>query len=127
MTKHSGECAPNEGCGILYGHIKGDSYVVQDVKFVENTAKSSVQFTMKDADVIEAYNTAQNRDTKVIGIYHSHPASAAVPSGADKKYMEINPIAWIIHSGINQEFRAWYMSDDIYELSITVLQNKNSA
>lgn len=114
LAEHSMECAPNEACGILYGNIKHDTYTVRDVTFVENTAKSPVQFTISNADTIKAYDNSAD----VVGIYHSHPASPAIPSVMDKKYMRVNPVAWVIHSGVDHTFRAWYMDDDVYEMFI---------
>ena len=35
---------------------------------------------------------------EVIGIFHSHPNSDAFPSKTDKKFMQSNPVVWIIYS-----------------------------
>ncbi|MXY61833.1 MAG: M67 family metallopeptidase [Cenarchaeum sp. SB0665_bin_23] len=114
MARHSVQCAPNEACGIIYGNIRDDAYIVEDVKFVENASSSPIQFTMSNADTIRAYDS----NSDVVGIYHSHPTSAAIPSGMDREYMLINPVAWVIYSGADQKFRAWHMTDDIHELLI---------
>jgi Predicted metal-dependent protease of the PAD1/JAB1 superfamily len=42
----------------------------------------------------------------VIGIFHSHPNSDAYPSNTDKKFMQSNPVVWIIYSGINKNFKS---------------------
>ena len=55
---------------------------------------------------------------EVIGIFHSHPNSDAFPSNTDKKFMQSNPIAWIIYSGINKNFRAFILESDTIEIPI---------
>lgn len=120
LAMHSAECIPNEACGILHGIIKQDTYIVQDVTFVENIAKSPIQFSISNEDTIQAYDNSMD----VVGIYHSHPASLAIPSETDREYMHVNPVAWVIHSGVDHTFRAWYMDDDMHEIAI---QTENTA
>jgi len=56
---------------------------------------------------------------EVIGIFHSHPNSDAFPSSTDKKFMRSNPVAWVIYSGINKNFRAHVLESDSVEIQIT--------
>jgi len=54
----------------------------------------------------------------VIGIFHSHPNSDAYPSNTDEKFMKSNPVVWIIYSGINKDFKAYFLESDIVEIEI---------
>ena len=62
---------------------------------------------------------AEQKKMDVIGIFHSHPNSDAFPSSTDKKFMESNPVVWVIYSGINKNFRAHILESDSVEIQIT--------
>jgi proteasome lid subunit RPN8/RPN11 len=68
--------------------------------------------------LIEGYKIAEDKKMDVIGIFHSHPNSDAFPSNTDKKFMQSNPVVWIIYSGINKNFRAFILESDTIEISI---------
>jgi len=55
---------------------------------------------------------------EVIGIFHSHPESEAYPSNTDRKFMQSNPVVWVIYSGINKNFRAYVLESEIVEIPI---------
>jgi proteasome lid subunit RPN8/RPN11 len=61
---------------------------------------------------------AENKKMEIIGIFHSHPNSDAFPSNTDKKFMQSNPVVWIIYSGINKNFRAFVLESETIEISI---------
>ena len=105
---------PNESCALLFGK---DSTVL-DIFLTENLEKSSVNFTISTNQLIEGYSIAEEKKMDVIGIFHSHPQSDAYPSNIDKKFMQSNPVVWVIYSGINKNFRAFILESDIIEISI---------
>ncbi len=84
----------------------------------ENIEKSPVNFTISNEQLIEAYKTAEERKMEIIGIFHSHPNSDAFPSNKDEKFMQINPVTWIIYSGINKNFKAFILESNITEIPI---------
>ena len=114
LSEHSENQKPNESCAILFG--KNDQ--VLDLFLTENIEKSSVNFTISNEQLIEGYKIAEEKEMEVIGIFHSHPDSDAYPSNTDKKFMQSNPVAWIIYSGINKNFRAYLLETDIVEIPI---------
>ena len=114
LSEHSENQKPNESCAILFG--KNDK--VLDLFLTENIEKSPVNFTISNKQLIEGYKIAEEKEMEVIGIFHSHPDSDAYPSNTDKKFMQSNPVAWIIYSGINKNFRAFLLESDIIEISI---------
>ena len=114
LSEHSENQKPNESCAILFG--KNDQ--VLDLFLTENIEKSSVNFTISNEQLIEGYKIAEEKEMEVIGIFHSHPDSDAYPSNTDKKFMQSNPVVWIIYSGINKNFRAYLLETDIVEIPI---------
>jgi len=114
LSEYSENQKPNESCAILFG--KNDK--VLDLFLTENIEKSPVNFTISNKQLIEGYKIAEEKEMEVIGIFHSHPDSDAYPSNTDKKFMQSNPVVWIIYSGINKNFRAYLLETDIVEIPI---------
>ena len=114
LSEYSENQKPNESCAILFG--KDDQ--VLDLFLTENIEKSPVNFTISNKQLIEAYKIAEEKKMEVVGIFHSHPGSDAYPSDTDKKFMQSNPVAWIIYSGINKNFKAYLLESDIIEIPI---------
>ena len=114
LSEYSENQKPNESCAILFG--KND--IVSDLFLTENTEESPVNFTISNEQLIEGYKIAEQKGLDVIGIFHSHPDSDAFPSNTDKKFMESNPVVWIIYSGINKNFRAFILESEILEIPI---------
>jgi len=114
LSEYSENQKPNEACAILFG--KDDQ--VLDLFLTENIEKSPVNFTISNEQLIEGYRIAEEKKMEVIGIFHSHPDSDAYPSNTDKKFMQSNPVVWIIYSGINKNFRAYLLESDIKEIPI---------
>jgi proteasome lid subunit RPN8/RPN11 len=59
---------------------------------------------------------------EVCAIFHSHPAKAS-PSSIDIKYMQINPVIWLIYSTTEYEIRAFVHEDNdvIREIAINII------
>ena len=62
--------------------------------------------------------TTEKKGLDIIGIFHSHPSSEAFPSNTDKKFMQSNPVTWIIYSGIEKKFNAFVLKSDVEEVLI---------
>ena len=114
LSQYSENQKPNESCAILFGK----NNEVLDIFLTENIDESPVNFTISDKQLIEAYKIAEDKKMDVIGIFHSHPNSDAFPSNIDKKFMQSNPVVWIIYSGINKNFRAFILDSEIKEIPI---------
>ena len=114
LSEYSENQKPNESCAILFGKKNQ----VSDLFLTENIEKSPISFTISNEQLIEAYKTAEERNVEIAGIFHSHPNSDAFPSNIDKKFMQSNPVAWIIYSGINKNFKAFILESDIVEIPI---------
>jgi len=114
LAEFSENQKPNESCALLFGKDN----TVMELFLTENIEKSPVNFTISNEQLIEGYNIVERKKMKVIAIFHSHPDSEAYPSNTDKKFMQINPVVWIIYSGINKNFRAYFLESEIVEIPI---------
>ena len=109
LSQYSENQKPKESCALLFGK---DNQVL-DIFLTENIEESPLNFTISNEQLIEGYNIAEQKKMEVIGIFHSHPNSDAFPSNTDKKFMQSNPVVWIIYSGINKNFRAFVLESEI--------------
>jgi proteasome lid subunit RPN8/RPN11 len=116
LTEHAENEEPNESCAILFGK---DS-LVSEVFLTKNIEESPINFTISNEQLIEGYKIAEEKRVEVIGVFHSHPNSDAYPSNTDKKFMQSNPVAWVIYSGINKNFKAYFLESDIIEIPIEI-------
>jgi len=120
LTRHAQECAPNESCAILFGRIEGKRVIIRDIFLTKNTENSPVTFTISNQELIQAYSEAEKRKLDVTGIFHSHPHSVAYPSATDKKYMESNPVPWVIFSNVENKFEAYIFESGIIPVVVTI-------
>jgi proteasome lid subunit RPN8/RPN11 len=121
LKKHAKENVPNESCAILFGKSENSRFLTKEVFLAKNVEQSPVSFTISNDDLISAYGQAEKKNLEVIGVFHSHPDSAAYPSTTDRKYMEINPVPWVIFSNITDEFRGYILESTVVPIVVTVL------
>ena len=79
IVSHARDAAPAECCGLLVG--TGDA-VVEAVR-TRNAAADPNRFEINPEDHIHARRMARHRGLEVLGFYHSHPRSPAIPSATD--------------------------------------------
>ena len=120
LSNHAEDEKPNESCAILFGKIEESNRIVKEIFLTKNIEESPVNFTISNEQLIEGYNIAEQKKMDVIGIFHSHPQSIAYPSETDKKFMQSNPVTWIIYSGISKEFKAFELDRELIEISIEI-------
>ena len=78
-VSHAREMAPAECCGVLLG----DPDAVTHARRARNLATDQNRFLIDPQDHFAARREARARGLDVIGFYHSHPRSAALPSPTD--------------------------------------------
>lgn len=118
LKEHAISESPNESCAILFGNADGYATTVKEVFLTKNIENSPVNFTISNEQLIQGYKMAEEKKLDVVGIFHSHPSSDAVPSNTDRRFMEINPVVWVIFSGISKDFRAYVLESGIQEILI---------
>jgi len=79
MTVHARHEAPNECCGLLVGTPAR----VEESVPTKNLAASPSRFRVDPGEHIALNRRLRGTARHVIGVYHSHPHSAAEPSPAD--------------------------------------------
>ena len=88
---------PLETCAILVGKRNNNQFNILEVLPMDNDDKSATSFAINEDKLFAVYKHSESINLAVVGVYHTHP-SVPIPSKTDIKYMEINPIPWIIHS-----------------------------
>ena len=108
MIAHAHEQAPRECCGLLIG--KGEE-VDRSVR-ARNLEARPTRYLIDPEDHFAAIRAARSEGREVIGAYHSHPASAPVPSPTD--VAEANSgsdFVYVIVSLVNDDVRAYRYQD----------------
>lgn len=106
---------PNESCAFLLG----SSTAIEEILPMKNADASQVSFTVSPDETLQAYQLAEAKGLHVAGIFHSHP-SVPAPSMTDRRFMEVNPVVWLIYSTTENRFGAWIFSDRLREVGIEV-------
>jgi proteasome lid subunit RPN8/RPN11 len=80
IVAHARETAPAECCGLLLGRGRT---IVESAR-TRNVAARPTRFEIDPQDHIDRRREARRRGLDVVGFYHSHPASAPMPSDRDR-------------------------------------------
>lgn len=111
------EALPDESCAFLLG--KNERVI--EILPMRNADESQLSFSIEPKEVLRAYDFAESKKLQVIGIFHSHPAKPA-PSGTDIKFMEINPVVWLIYSSTEHKLRAYVYDSDVREVVVKIME-----
>lgn len=106
---------PNESCGLLLG----ENDAVVEILPMRNVDESPLTFSIESTELVDAYNLAERKGLQVIAIFHSHPAQPS-PSSTDIKFMEINPVVWLIYSTTEWRLKAYVYDDYVKEVTIKI-------
>jgi [CysO sulfur-carrier protein]-S-L-cysteine hydrolase len=108
---------PEESCALLVGKTNGKEVYIADLIPMKNSDSSALSFSIDTQDLINTYQKVEEQGMQVVGIFHSHPAEP-LPSQTDKKFMEINPVVWLIYSTLTDKSKAYIFEDEIKEVDI---------
>lgn len=105
ILEHARADAPRECCGLLLG--TGDE--ILDVVAARNVAdRPESQYLVDPRDHLRAVREARTRGLQVIGAYHSHPRSQAIPSATDAAEAFAHFLFIIVGLGVEPpDVRAW--------------------
>ncbi|HEV8404661.1 MAG TPA: M67 family metallopeptidase [Nitrososphaera sp.] len=115
LTSLARDSLPNESCAFLLGR----NDVVLEILPMQNADQSAMSFSIEPQEVLRAYDFAESKKLFVIGIFHSHPVNPT-PSSTDRKFMEINPVVWLIYSTTEQKFKAYVYDSDVKEVAVRI-------
>jgi len=118
LKDHAQNYLPYESCALLFGKKNNDTVAVSELFLTKNIDQSPVNFTISNDDLIQGYSEAEKLGMDVVGVFHSHPHSEAIPSQTDQKFMQINPVVWVIYSGTKKDFQAFLLDDGIIYVDI---------
>ena len=120
LVTHAIEQQPSESCAMLLGEKIDGAWNVKEIFLTENMDNSQTNFTISPEELLKGYQLAEKMHLELVGVFHSHPNSDTVPSSTDKKFMQNNPVPWIIFSGVNNSLKAYLLDSDLVEISIKI-------
>ena len=127
LIQHSKKAGLSESCAMLLGTHNDQQWNVKEVLLTRNSHNNSeTSFIISPEELLQGHQLAEKKQLELVGIFHSHPNTAASPSNMDKKYMKVNgDVPWIIFSGINMDFRAFILEEGMEgekEIKIKVME-----
>jgi proteasome lid subunit RPN8/RPN11 len=119
---------PQECCGLLVGRVTGDVKTLVEVWPVQNAWISQAEehwpeqkqltekrrYAISPKDMLAAMKEGRDRSLEIIGIYHSHPDCAAVPSECDRTlaWPQYSYIIVSVRQGTSAEIRSWILDSE---------------
>lgn len=94
MVAHCIQDYPNEACGFM----GGTGGVVEKLYPLPNAAASPIYYSPGAKEMIAAINDIDDLDKELVGIFHSHVASAPVPSPTDRREAHYPDAVYLIVS-----------------------------
>jgi proteasome lid subunit RPN8/RPN11 len=97
IREHGVRDYPYECCGLLLGRYGENGKLVKETYPISNAREESAKrnrFLIEPEELLRGERYALDRDLEVVGFYHSHPDSPAVPSQYDLEH------AWPTYSYI---------------------------
>jgi len=108
---------PYEACGVLIGTINGSIALVEKALPVTNVKRTRASFELDPKEHYDAWNEAGKNGREIIGVYHTHPVSSAVPSLWDRETMQNDNSVWLIAGA--DGMRAYVWEDGVKAVKIT--------
>lgn len=117
IWKHGEEAYPQEGAGLLLGHLDDETRFVERILPLQNTfavEQRHHRYMIAPKDMILAEEQAEEMGLEIIGVFHSHPDHPAQPSEFDRE----RALPWYsylissVHEQGALESRSWRLSDD---------------
>ncbi len=108
---------PYEACGVLVGTISGSTALVEKALPVTNVKRTRRSFELDPKEHYNAWNEAEKNGKEIVGVYHTHPVSSAVPSLWDRETMQNVPGVWLIAGA--DGMRAYVWDDGVKPVKIT--------
>lgn len=108
---------PNEGGGFLFGTHTPEGITIADTNPITNVFAAEEQYhryAMTPQDWARQEDAADARGLTLVGYYHSHPDSPAIPSIYDRDHALPNFVYIItqVQDGKAVDMRVWRLKDD---------------
>jgi len=117
IVAHLEQSYPNEGGGFLLGTVTNGVTVLIDLVPIANSFAAAEQYhryAMTPQDWARLEDTADARGLTLVGYFHSHPDSPAVPSVFDRDHALPNFTYLItaVYDRQAREMRVWRLHED---------------
>jgi proteasome lid subunit RPN8/RPN11 len=122
MLEHARMELPNEACGVLSGSLaEGRAVAFHPAR---NADESPLRYNVDPDDLVRITFEIEDAGADLLGIFHSHVASPAVPSPTDRR-QAFYPDAFYVLASLSDadrpEVRAWRIRDgSVEEAELTV-------
>lgn len=108
---------PNEGGGFLLGSTEGENIRIHETIQIENVFAEEEQYhryAMTPQDWMRLEDEADSRGLTLVGYYHSHPDSPAIPSIYDRDHALPNFVYIItqVQQAKAVDMRVWRLRSD---------------
>ncbi len=108
---------PNEGGGFLLGSMEGDTIRIRETIQIDNVFAEEEQYhryAMTPQDWMRLEDEADSRGLTLVGYYHSHPDSPAIPSIYDRDHALPNFVYIItqVQQAKAVDMRVWRLRPD---------------
>ncbi|MGH7644554.1 MAG: M67 family metallopeptidase [Gemmatimonadales bacterium] len=116
VRRHGEAEYPHEACGLVGGTVQGERRIAVDLVPVRNARGD----TSRNRYLIgpEAFRRVAARlagdGLELIGVYHSHPDSSAVPSACDREHAwpRLSYLIIEVARGKATDQKSWVLADD---------------
>ena len=112
MLVHARAELPNEGCGVVSGSLSERRAIAFHP--TRNSEESPLRYNVHPEDLLRVTLEIEEAGVDVVGIFHSHVESPAVPSETDRRlafYPEAVYLLASLTDGDNPDVRAWRITD----------------
>ena len=109
-------CKPYEACGVLTGTTDGSTALVEKALPITNSKRTRRSFELDPKEHYDAWNEAEKSGREIVGVYHTHPVSSAVPSPWDRETMQNDTSVWLIAG--TDGIRAYVWDDGVKTVKI---------
>lgn len=127
IRAHAERTYPDECCGLLLGQIADTDKTVVELWQTENAWSETIaaelcershltkerRYVIEPREMLRAQKQGRDRNLSIIGIYHSHPDSPAIPSECDRAFAwsQYSYIIISVHQGKAADIRNWSLDE----------------
>jgi proteasome lid subunit RPN8/RPN11 len=128
IRTHAESTYPEECCGLLLGQVSNDSKTLVEVLPTKNAWSAESEniwpeqkgltekrrYAISPQEMLKAMKEGRDRNLEIIGIYHSHPDCAAVPSECDRigAWPQYSYIIISVRQSVSEDLRSWILDTD---------------
>ncbi len=114
---HGESAYPEEGAGLLLGHVDGEIRKVEAILGIKNAREDTARhnrYLITPQDMLQGEQEALRLGFDILGIFHSHPDHPNLPSEFDRDWALpwYSYIITSVQAGRAVESRSWRLSED---------------